>query len=83
MVKLLLEHGADVEGATPGGKTALMMAAMFNRREIVDLLLAHGANIDASDVNGVTALSAAIAMGAQNTPSQLTAKLSRCSNAAV
>ena len=29
MVSLLLERGTDVEGAMPGGRTALMIAAMW------------------------------------------------------
>ncbi|WP_163360228.1 ankyrin repeat domain-containing protein, partial [Enterobacter hormaechei] len=43
MVELLLAGGADVEGASADGKTALMMAAMFNQAEVAASLLAHGA----------------------------------------
>jgi ankyrin repeat protein len=75
MAQLLLEHGAEVEGASPDGKTALMLAAMFNRTELVSLLLAHGANPHARSANGLTALDAARAMGAPDTPAQLSAAL--------
>ena len=61
--------------ATPDGKTALMMAAMFNRAEIVELLLARGADPRRADMNGVTALTAAQSMGAQDTPELLTEAL--------
>ncbi|MGI4856868.1 MAG: ankyrin repeat domain-containing protein, partial [Janthinobacterium lividum] len=64
-----------VDGASADGRTALMMAAMFNRTEIVDLLIAHGANPDATDANGVTALDAARRMGAPATEAQLAARL--------
>ena len=74
IAELLLAHGANVEGASPDGKTPLMMAAMFNRTAIVDLLLAHGANIDAIDSRGMTALSLAQSMGAQDTSAQLEGK---------
>jgi ankyrin repeat protein len=71
MVELLLEHGAHVEGAMPGTRTALMMAAMFNRCDVVDLLLTRGANPDARDGGGLSVLEAAHIMGAPDTPSQL------------
>lgn len=42
MVSPLLEQGTDVEGAMPGGRMALMMAAMCNRWDVVDFLLRQG-----------------------------------------
>ncbi|MBX8592804.1 ankyrin repeat domain-containing protein, partial [Pseudomonas cichorii] len=53
------------------GRTALMMAAMFNRSEIVDYLIGKGANPHARDAKGVNALAAAQAMGATETAAQL------------
>ncbi|MNR53666.1 Ankyrin repeat protein [compost metagenome] len=67
MIEALLAHGADVEGASPDGRTALMTAAMFNRTDIVDLLIAHGANPDARDHRGFSAADAAAFMGAGRT----------------
>ena len=72
VARLLLEKGAAVDGrGDGGGRTPLMVAAMFNRTEIVDLLLAHGADPDARDGGGLTARTAAEAMGAPDTPVQL------------
>ena len=78
MVRLLLQHGANVNvnGTGPDGKTALMMAAMFNRTDIVELLIAQGADPDARDASGMSALDAARGMGAADTPTQL-ARLAR------
>jgi hypothetical protein len=43
MVKLLLEHGADVNAKDKGGWTALKRAQKRGAKEIVELLKAHGA----------------------------------------
>ncbi|WP_048281585.1 ankyrin repeat domain-containing protein, partial [Pseudomonas aeruginosa] len=67
MVELLLAGGADVEGASADGKTALMMAAMFNQAEVAASLLAHGARRDAQDAAGLTPLAAARMMNAEAT----------------
>jgi uncharacterized protein len=71
VIETLLAHGADVEGASPDGRTALMIAAMFNRVEIVDLLIGRGANPDARDANGFSARDAAEKMGAPDTAARL------------
>ena len=71
MVKTLVEGGAQVEGASFDGRTALMMAAMFNRGEIIDYLISKGADPKAKDANGITALDAARTMGAAETVAQL------------
>ena len=49
----------------------MMMAAMFNRTEMVDYLISQGANPKATDAQGVTALAAAQTMGAVDTAAQL------------
>lgn len=64
MAKALVEAGAQVEGASFDGRTALMMAAMFNRVAIIDYLISKGADPKAKDANGITALDAARTMGA-------------------
>ncbi|MNZ45255.1 Ankyrin repeats (3 copies) [compost metagenome] len=71
MVKVLVEGGAEVEGSSFDGRTALMMAAMFNRPAIVDYLISQGADPKAKDANGITALEAARTMGATDTTAQL------------
>jgi ankyrin repeat protein len=50
-----------------------MMAAMFNRCDVVDLLPRHGARVDARDAGGLTALDVARIMGAPDTPQQIAA----------
>jgi len=73
MVRLLVEKGAQVDGASADGRTALMMAAMFNRTAIMDYLLAQGADPARRDAQGTDALGAARAMGAQESIAQLQA----------
>ncbi|MNJ56363.1 Ankyrin repeat protein [compost metagenome] len=73
MIELLLAGGADVEGASPDGKTALMIAAMFNRVDIARCLIDHGADPHARDANGATPLAAAALMGAEDTQALLRA----------
>jgi ankyrin repeat protein len=41
-VRLLLEHGADVEAKDNNSKTALRVAASRSRDEVVKLLREHG-----------------------------------------
>ena len=71
MVRLLLESGAEIDGSSPDGKTALMFAAMFDHAEIVAYLLANGADRHARESKGMTAHDLATAMGAEATPAQL------------
>ncbi|HBI70089.1 MAG TPA: hypothetical protein DDZ22_14070, partial [Massilia sp.] len=54
------------------GKTALMIAAMFNRVDIARLLLARGADPYAVDAAGISTLDAAAKMGAHDTVALLT-----------
>jgi ankyrin repeat protein len=54
MVKLLLDHGSDVNLASPAGATALMRSA--GDFEKVELLLARGAQVDAKSSLGRTPL---------------------------
>jgi ankyrin repeat protein len=71
IAELLLEKGADVDGAGPDGRTALMMAAMFDRSEMVELLLSHGADVTRQDASGPTLPAIAAAFGAKATPGQI------------
>ena len=55
-VKALLAKGADIHAKDGDGKTALMNAAYYGRKEIVEYLLEQGADINAKYVDGCTAL---------------------------
>lgn len=67
----LLEHGADVDQANDGGKTALMYAAEIGADRIVTDLLAHGADprltTTGEDYRQVTALHLAAGSGSVKT----------------
>ncbi|MFC7553940.1 ankyrin repeat domain-containing protein [Pseudoroseomonas wenyumeiae] len=73
IVSLLLEKGAEVDLGGEDGRTALMVAAMFNRRDIVTQLLSFGADPHRQDAQGKTAQMVAEAMGAAETAQQLAA----------
>jgi ankyrin repeat protein len=49
LVELLLDHGADPNGAGPDGRTAYRLATTTGRADLTDLLRRHGANEDATD----------------------------------
>jgi hypothetical protein len=51
----------DVDARDPGGRTALILAALHGQAKSVDVLLAHGADPNAVDANGTTPLRAALA----------------------
>jgi ankyrin repeat protein len=46
LVKYLLEHGAEVEGASKWGESPLQGAAGRSSKKIVELLLEHGAKVN-------------------------------------
>ncbi|KAI9695416.1 MAG: hypothetical protein M1836_006468 [Candelina mexicana] len=56
IVRLLLEHGADIEVTTIGGKTPLLLAASIGRKDVVQVLLEHRADIEARDEDKCTPL---------------------------
>lgn len=55
IVKKFIEYGADVN-ETFNGMTPLMIAARYNKVEILKLLIEKGANTQAKDNRGFTAL---------------------------
>jgi uncharacterized protein len=54
-VKKFIEYGADVNELS-NGLTPLMLAARFNKVEIISLLISKGADVKAKDEKGFTAL---------------------------
>jgi len=54
-VKKFIEYGADVNESS-NGMTPLMMAARFNKAEIISLLISKGARVEDKDEKGFTAL---------------------------
>ena len=64
IAKWLLDNtDCDVNHQNYAGQTALMMASLFGREEIIKLLLEHGANPDIKDNQGNTSLKLAEAQG--------------------
>ena len=63
VVRLLLQHGADVAQATNDGWTALMFASREGYEALVQLLLQHGADVAQATNRGMTALRLAVNRG--------------------
>jgi hypothetical protein len=61
------------DAGRPDDRTTLMMAAMFNRCDVVDLLVRQCDRADARDPSGMTGLDVACIMDAPDTPRQLAA----------
>jgi len=68
MVRLLLEHGADVSAREFDGATALHRAVFSQSPEVVRLLLEAGIDVNARNADGRTALHVALALSGIGTP---------------
>jgi len=68
MVRLLLEHGADVSAREFDGATGLHRAVFSQSPEVVRLLLEAGIDVNARDARGMTALHRALAFSGIGTP---------------
>jgi TonB family protein len=55
LVRALLAQGTNVDSTNRAGQTALMLAAGFKRREVVQVLVSAGANLELQDDLGLTA----------------------------
>lgn len=64
VVRQLLQGGADVD-RPPGGRTPFMLAAMFNRVDVMQVLKEGGCNPWVRDEEGLDALQMARRMGAE------------------
>jgi predicted LPLAT superfamily acyltransferase len=67
VVRVMLDHGADVNAKSKNDHTALMMAATGGKTNIVKVLLVAGADVNARDKRGSTALMAAASLGYAST----------------
>ena len=71
IVKLLLEHTADVNSQSQAGNTALIYACCGGYEDVVEVLLNHGADIEAHNENGHTPLMEAASGGHVNVAKML------------
>jgi ankyrin repeat protein len=62
-LRALLDHGANVNGRSAAGRTALMEAAKWGNLEMVRLLVGRGADVNSTDRFGSTALMEAAGEG--------------------
>jgi ankyrin repeat protein len=62
-LRLLLEHGADINLQDETGLTPLQWASFNGALEVVRLLLEHGADVEATNKQGKTALQEAAQEG--------------------
>lgn len=69
-VKNIIDYGADIEEKS-NMLTPLMIAARYNKVEIIKILLANGAKKSAKNENGLTALKCAELSNAQDAISLL------------
>ena len=76
IVKLLLEHGAEVDAKNKYGESALHVAARSGNAEIVELLLTHGADLTLSNNANFTALDIACESNSQQSIYFLTSHIS-------
>lgn len=59
IIQILLEKGADPNGADDDGDTSLISCSVFQQVEVTQLLLKHGAQVDVANNNGKKAIHAA------------------------
>ena len=63
VVRLLLEHGADINVQNASGRTPLHWASSNGALEVVRVLLEHGADVEVKSKYGATALQFAVGRG--------------------
>lgn len=65
MVEMLLQCGAQVDGAAYNCSTPLHLAASHGHDNVMDILIAHGANVAALDLQGASVLCVAARLSNQ------------------
>ncbi len=63
VVRLLMDHGADLEAKDAFGRTPLTWTSIYGKIDVVKLLLNRGADIEGKDGYGRTSLSVASSRG--------------------
>ena len=63
VLRLLLDHGVDINMQNRSGWTPLHLASHYRALEVVRLLLEHGADVEVKDNDGQTALQVALLEG--------------------
>ncbi len=72
LIRLLARHGADMQATTAEGRTALHLAALADRAEVVTALLGlGGVSVDARDLHAMSAFQLACLKGASEAASVL------------
>ncbi len=71
IVRLLLDHGFDVNQQEDTGSTALIWASLGGREETVELLIQKGADVNKKDHSGMTPLLIAALRGKEKIVSKL------------
>lgn len=62
-VERIISQGVNPNRASSNGTTPLMIAALNNRRSVIEVLISSGCNVDAQNPDGATALWLAAEMG--------------------
>lgn len=73
MVKILLDHGANIEATSDNGVTPLLKAASVGNSDVLKILLDQGANLKAKDRFGQTVLATAVHFNHSNIVNDLLA----------
>lgn len=63
ILKMLLDAGADPNGATSIGDTPLIIAIMSNQKAAIDMLLQYKADVNRTNKFGISAFVGAVGMG--------------------
>ena len=74
IAEFLIQHGADVNGLDPYGRTALGFFASADNAPLAECLIDHGARVNAEDRQGETPLHAAAREGSLNAAKLLVSK---------